>query len=641
MPRSHTVIGTAGHIDHGKSSLILSLTGYNPDVLREEQEREMTIELGFAFYSDEVTFIDVPGHEKFLKTMLAGASSVDGAILVIAADDGIMPQTIEHFEILQLLGVKQGIIALTKIDLSDEDWRDLVIEEIRDLTKGTFLENAPILPLSNRTREGMDDFRTALDELIATAETRGDRGLFRMWIDRAFSIKGSGTIVAGTVLSGKVKTGDKVDILPSTIKARVKRIQVHKNDVDMSTIGERAALNLPGVNKDSVSRGDLLATPDHYRPSFMLNARMNLMSSASKPLETRTRLRLHLGSSEHIGRIIMLEKQPIEPGRSALVQFRLEDQAMADIGDRYVVRSFSEGRVLGGGVILETHPRKTKFVDAPELDRLHRLESAEPAEIIRQHLERVGEKTAEAVSIARELAFPSGDVIDILSALQRDNIVTVLIPDPKWQVVSSGCFNRLREGILSYLADYHQRNPHVKGARKSDLKARLMPDAAQIMIDKLLENLAGDDAIIIEGEYVWRFDHRISFSPKQEKLKTEIVDLYKERGFNPPDVNEIADKFGLKVNDLEPVLAGMCDLGELMKLHGPEGKPFYFHKDTIEDAKTILLKFFEDNDEMRFFEFREMLGSTRKFTTPLLMHFDDIGLTLRSGEVRKLREKGK
>ncbi|NQU06695.1 MAG: selenocysteine-specific translation elongation factor [Calditrichaeota bacterium] len=637
MSHSHTVICTAGHIDHGKSSLMLNLTGYNPDVLREEQEREMTIELGFVFYGDDVTFIDVPGHEKFLKTMLAGVSSVDGAILVIAADDGIMPQTREHFEILQLLGIKQGIIALTKIDLAEEDWRELVIEDIKEMTKGTFLENAPILPLSNRSKDGLDEFKTALDKLIASASSRSDRGLFRMWLDRAFTIKGSGTIVAGTVLSGEVKTGDRVVILPTGTNARVKKIQVHKQDVSSSSIGERAALNLPGINKEDVKRGDLLATPDHYRPTYMLNARLNLVSSAPKQLETRTRLRLHLGSSEHIGRVIMLERQPIQPGSSGLVQFRLEDQAMADIGDRYVIRSFSEGRVMGGGVMLGIHPQKMKYAEEDELKRLKRLESAEPHEIIRQYVSSIGNKTSDAVTMSKELALPKGDVIDIIGALSRDREIKVLSPQPKWQVIDANLYTELMDNICNLLNEFHQKKSHLTGVRRADLKAKLMPQAPLNLLEALLTDLVDENKVAVDAEIVRKSDHQVTFNKDQEQLKWRVVDIYIESMFSTPGIDELSSELGNKTDEIDPIVTGLCELGELLKLHGPDGKPFYFHRIAIEKAEELLNSFFTEHSEMKFFEFRELIGTSRKYTTPILMYFDGKGLTYRDGDVRKLK----
>lgn len=636
MIQTHTVICTAGHIDHGKSSLIISLTGYNPDQLREEQERELTIELGFAFYRDDVTFIDVPGHEKFLKTMLAGASSVDGAVLVIAADDGIMPQTREHYEILQLMGVEIGVIALTKIDLVDEEWIELVKDDIREMTKGTFLQDAPILPLSNRTNEGMVGFRAALDEMIESVPSRKDRGLFRMWIDRAFTIKGFGTVVAGTVLSGSARTGQRVEILPEGKDARIKRIQVHKQDVPKCALGERAALNLPGVDKASVKRGHLLAAPDHYRPSYMLNARLHLLSSSVRPLVTRTRLRFHIGSSELIGRVILLEQKPIQPGNSALVQFRLESQAMADVGDRFVFRSFSAGRVLGGGILLEIHPVKARRIGDIDIERLKRLESAQPREMVIQYLAQVGDVTSNAKKISQETASPKGEVIDILSALERDGMVVVLEAEPKWSVVIRSCYDDLRLDIVEYLRQFHSDKPYLTGARRSDLKAKLMPSGSPKLLERLMNDLKEDEVVIANGETVRLTDHKVSFTPEQEKVRDRISQIYLERRFVTPQPFELADELGVPEKEIKPLITGLCELGELIELYGPDGRSVYFHGDCIEEARVMLMEFFESHDEMKFFEFRELIGSTRKFTTPILVYFDDKGVTYRDGDVRKL-----
>ncbi len=639
MNRTHTVICTAGHIDHGKSSLIIGLTGYNPDQLREEQEREMTIELGFAFYGDDVTFIDVPGHEKFLKTMLAGASSVDGSVLVIAADDGIMPQTREHFEILQLMGVETGIIALTKIDLVDEEWVELVIDDIRELTQGTFLEGAPVLPLSNRSGVGMVEFKAALDKLIASVPSRKDRGLFRMWIDRAFTIKGFGTVVAGTVLSGKAKLGQRVEILPDSLESRIKRIQVHKQNVESCHLGERAALNLPGIDKDEVKRGQLLATPDHYRPSFMLNARLNLMKSAKKPLEHRTRLRFHIGSSEQIGRVVLLDKDVIMPGESGFVQFRLESKAMADVGDKYVFRSFSEGRVLGGGILLEIHPPKARKISEMEIERLHRLESVQPRELVIQYLAKVGEVTSNVKKIAQETASQKEEIVDIIGALERDGEVVILAPDPKWTVVITVKYDELRQDILSFLEKFHIEKPYLSGVRRSELKATIMPNVAQKLLERLIRDLIEDGLVAIDGEIIRNFNHKVSFTPEQERVKDLICDLYRERRFVTPIPFELSDQLDVPADMVDPIIIGLCELGELVELFGPDGRSLFFHRDTIELAQHKLLKFFENHDEMKFFEFRELIGSTRKYTTPILMHFDNIGLTYRDGDVRKLQNK--
>lgn len=638
MSQKHTVICSAGHIDHGKSSLIEKLTGYHPDVLQEERDREMTIELGFAFYGDEVTFIDVPGHEKFLKTMLAGASGVDGAILVIAADDGIMPQTMEHFQVLKFMGIKEGIIALTKIDLVEEEWIELVKEEIQELCKGSFLENAPIIEVSNRTGKGIDLFREKLTELISRVPRRKDRGLFRMWLDRAFTIKGAGTIVAGTVLSGQAKINDHVEILPEKKEARIKRIQVHKTDVDHCKIGDRAALNLPGIDKETVHRGDLLATPDHYRPSFMLNARLIALPQNNKAIENRLRIRLHLGSSELIGRIVLLEDCPVGPGDQALVQFRLESQAMADVGDRFVVRSFSEGRVIAGGKILEVHPRKQRRINEGEKQRLNRLESAEPHEIIRQYLMKLDTLYADAETISHETSFLKSHVIDILSAMRRDDEIVVIDKDPKWGVVLSSRYDDIQKDIIDYVRNFHAKNKNLTGVRRSDIKSRLLPRVGQNVFEFLLRDIEKAGEINLAGEIVSHRDFKISLTGEQEEIKNALDALFQENRFSPPNLSEIPSLVNSTEKEIKPILTAMIELGILIQLFTPEGKPIYYHKNAIDEARRLLLEFYETHDELKFFEFRELIGSSRKFTTPLLNLFDDEGLVIRDGEVRRLRK---
>ncbi|MCI0514261.1 selenocysteine-specific translation elongation factor, partial [candidate division KSB1 bacterium] len=406
----HYIIGTAGHIDHGKSALVQSLTGTHPDRLKEEQEREMTIDLGFAFWGDQITFIDVPGHEKFVKTMTAGVSTIDLVLLVIAADDGIMPQTLEHFEILQLLGVRQGIIVLTKIDLVQADWLELVQEEIRQLVKGSFLESAPMIPISNVTGQGIDHLQQQLRQILPTIKSRPDKGIFRLWIDRVFSIKGSGTVVAGTVLSGACKTGDTVELLPRQKLLRVRRVQVHNKSLEQCVTGERAAINLMDVDKADIQRGDILAWPKYFQPTYMFNARLQLLKSCSRPLKNRARVHLHLGTGEIIARIVLLERNELAPGQSAFVQFRLEAPVAPDYGDLFVIRSFSPTRTIGGGVVVEVRASKTKWLPTAELQRLALLEHANPGDMIEQYLLKQAYEPQSISALSKALAIPTADI---------------------------------------------------------------------------------------------------------------------------------------------------------------------------------------------------------------------------------------
>jgi len=637
----HTVICTAGHIDHGKSSLILSLTGSHPDRLKEEQEREMTIDLGFGFYSEQVTFIDVPGHEKFLRTMLAGVSAVQGAILVIAADDGVMPQTREHFDILRILNVPRGIIALTKIDLADAEWLEMVKAEIRDLTAGSFLQDAPILPVSNRTGEGIDQFRVALDQMIDQCQASSNRGIFRLWIDRSFTLKGAGTIVAGTVLSGHLKLGDRVEILPAQIAARVKRIQTHNHDVTSAGVGDRIAINLPGIEKETVERGNLLATPDSFRPTYIVNGRLDVLAGLQKPLEQRTRIRLHIGSAEYIGRLSILEGEQLFPGGTGFVQFRLETEVLANIGDRYVIRSFSEGRVLGGGVALEIHPPKQKSASAGQIERLCRRETGEPTELTRQVVIHAGASTIDATQIARELGILEEEAVDLIGGLAAEEVVTVLQGAPRWIVVETALMKELGERVLKELTAFHASKPQLKGMKKSELKSRLIPESPPILIDRVLELLGNREAIVLSGDLIALTGHKIAFSAEQEKAKDAIEAAFKASLFSPPELSVLAADLEVDPSMMEKLLRGLTELGSIVRLVDPEGKPIYYHAEALNQAKAIILQFFETHDEMKFFEFRELIGSSRKFATPLLGYWDDHGLTFRAGDVRKLQPNAK
>ncbi|UCD19405.1 MAG: selenocysteine-specific translation elongation factor, partial [candidate division WOR-3 bacterium] len=341
VSKKHIVIGTAGHIDHGKSALVKALTGVDPDRLKEEKERGMTTDLGFVFYNPDVTIIDVPGHEKFVRHMVAGASTIDFVIFVVAADDGVMPQTHEHLEILKLLGIQQGVVAITKKDLVEEEMLEVVKEDVKSVLQNSFLENAPIIAVSNVTKDGIETLRKDLDELIAQTKPKTDRGIFRMPIDRRFVIKGFGTVVAGTVLSGSVTVGETLELLPEKKSVKVRGIEVHNEKVEDVTTGFRAAINLVGAEKEEIERGDVLAQPGYFEPSVYLNASLYLLKSAGKPLKNFTRLRIHVGTSEIFGRVVFLDRKVLNPGEKAMAQFRLEAQAVCDINDNYVIRTYS------------------------------------------------------------------------------------------------------------------------------------------------------------------------------------------------------------------------------------------------------------------------------------------------------------
>lgn len=376
--KQQVIVGTAGHVDHGKSSLVKALTGIDPDTLPEEKNRGMTIELGFVFmdtpdFAKQIVFIDVPGHEKLVRTMIAGASNIDLALLVIAADEGIMPQTEEHLDILQLLGIKRGLIAMTKTDLVSREDLQAVTNEIKNFVADSFLNDSPIIPVSSVTGAGLDEIKSALTDIAKKAESRYDTGIFRMPIDRIFTMRGFGTIIAGTILSGTVSVGDTVEIFPDKILAKVRGIQVHRQSVPKSFLGRRTALNVPDVKTEQLRRGQCAGAPDSLMPTNRLDAQLYLLKSYGKKLKNRTRLRFHTATEEVIGRLILLDREVLSSGDTTLVQFYLEAPVVALPKDRFVIRTFSPLKTIGGGAVLDVTPKKHKrfaFQEVADLEKL-------------------------------------------------------------------------------------------------------------------------------------------------------------------------------------------------------------------------------------------------------------------------------
>ena len=634
----HTVVGTAGHIDHGKSSLIISLTGYDPDRLKEEKETGMTTDLGFAFLGDSITIIDVPGHEKFIKNMLSGVSTLDIALFVVAADDGVMPQTVEHFEILQLLGIQHGIIALTKVDMVEPDWVELVKEDLHELVKGTFLENAPIFSVSNQTGEGVAELKTTLFELAETLPPRADRGIFRLWIDRVFTIKGAGTIAAGTVLSGELKPGDKLDLLPAEKTLRVKKVQVHNKPKEKSVIGERVAINLMNVDVDEIKRGDLLASEGYFTPTYMFNARLHLLSSCKKPLKNRARVRLHLGTAEILCRVINLEKSDFYPGTESIVQFRLEEKAAPDVGDAFVIRDYSPGRTIGGGVVLETHPEKLKYLPDEKIEVLEDISDADPEKMLEYHLRINPQRNFTLETIAREKALSLKDAADLVQSLLDKSHLLKLENGPNDTYVHTEEFARTKENLKRFLREYHAANPMRKGIKKSELKMRLFPDGEQTFFGILLSHMLKEEEIGIDKEKIFIAGHVIEFDPSQFEMKEKIEKIYYDAAFVTPEFEELVEMLGEKKSEkVRDVVNGLVESGVLTELGVKLGKALLFHSTRIEEAKKMVLDTITEKGEAKFYELREKLDSTRKFTTPILVHFDEQGLTKRIGDVRVLR----
>ncbi|MDP6777013.1 MAG: selenocysteine-specific translation elongation factor, partial [Candidatus Latescibacteria bacterium] len=470
---SHVIIGTAGHIDHGKTALVQALTGIDTDTLPEERERGVTIDIGFAYWKDNVTIIDVPGHERFVKNMVTGVCSVDLALFVVAADDGAMPQTREHLGILNLLGVQRGIVALNKVDLADAEWTDLVREDLEGLFAGTFLAGAPIVPVSSVTGEGIDELRALIEAEIEDVQMRPDRGIFRLPVDRAFSVRGFGTIVTGTVLSGRVRPRDEVALLPEGRTLRVRGIQIHGGDVEVAEVGARAAVNLTGVEVEEVERGDILAQPGYFSTTYMIDARLNLLPDAPIPLRNRARVHLHLGPGEVLARVILLEADELHPGGSQLVQFRLESPGVAARGDRFVIRRYSPVHTLGGGIVLDAQPAKHRRHREEVHENLRGLEQDDPTRVLAHRLASAGFQAKTPRELASEMGLAPEDVESRLREL-IDAGDAVAVPQAGQELyVGAEIWQDLLRRTQDALSAFHSSHPLQAGIRPNELRLQV------------------------------------------------------------------------------------------------------------------------------------------------------------------------
>ena len=631
---SHVIIGTAGHIDHGKTALVKALTGIDTDTLPEERSRGVTIDIGFAYWKDNVTIIDVPGHERFVKNMVTGVCTVDLALFVVAADDGAMPQTLEHLGILNLLGVRRGIVALTKIDLVEAEWVTLVMEDLRDLLAGTFLEDAPIVPVSSVTGEGIDDLRALVEAEIARVEARPDRGIFRLPVDRVFSVRGFGTVVTGTVLSGQVRAGDEVVVLPSDKHVRVRGVQIHGQDVAEAEVGARAAINLSGVEVEEIERGDFLAQPGYFSATYMIDARLRLLSDAPAALENRTRLHLHLGSGEVLARVILLEAEELLPGESQLVQFRLEAPGVAARGDRFVIRRYSPVHTLGGGIVLDAQPAKHRRFRKETLQVLRDLEQDDPTRVLETRLRAAGLRPRSVQDLAAEMGISAAGLEERLRPILDAGKAVGFGQAGRDYYLHVDCWQDLLGRIQDALAAFHKTNPLRPGIPRNELRLQVAgrppAEAYAQGVDHLLERgvLASDDSFLRLA------DHTIRLTPEQERVRDEVLDALRKGGATPPDLQELPAKVGEAPETVRAVVAAMQAMGNLARLDDA----LLFHPEALGEVEGKLTAYLKANGKIEVSAFRDLAGTTRKYAVPLLNYFDNRGVTAREGDVRVLRK---
>jgi selenocysteine-specific elongation factor len=629
---SHVIIGTAGHIDHGKTSLVKALTGIETDTLPEEKSRGVTIDIGFAYWKDHVTIIDVPGHERFVKNMVTGVCTVDLALFVVAADDGVMPQTREHLGILNLLGVSRGIVVLTKADLVEADWLELVTEELGDLFEGTFLADAPIVPVSSATGQGIDDLRTLVEETIGEITERPDRGIFRLPVDRVFSVQGFGTVVTGTIISGSVKPKDELELLPAGKKVRVRGVQTHSKDVDEAFVGARVALNVNGVEVDEVTRGDIMAQVGYFKATYMIDARLHLLPDAPSVVKNRARVHLHLGPREVLARVILLESDELHPGESQLVQLRLEEAGVAARGDRFVIRRYSPVQTLGGGVILDPQPVKHRRFKEDVQVVLKDLERDDPTEVLSARLKAAGLEPRTVSALAAEMGIADADIEVRLKSLVEKGDVVAFVVSGKDYYAHQTCWERLKKNIEAGLTKYHEANSLKQGARREELRALVDGRASRDFFDYGVGYLIETGVIQSTDSLLSLSTHTISLSADQAHIRDMILPLLQAGGTSPTDLKALPEALGKDAKVVQDVVAAMQGMGDLVRMDDT----LLFHLDVIAGVEEKLLTYFQSQTEIDVATFRDLVGTTRKYAVPMLNYFDTKGTTIRQGDVRVL-----
>ena len=630
------ILGTAGHIDHGKTSLVRAVTGIDTDRLKEEKERGITIELGFAHLDlpngRHIGVVDVPGHEKFVKNMVAGATGIDIVAMVIAADEGVMPQTREHMEICTLLGVRHGLVALTKVDMVDEEMLELAQEDIREFTRGSFLENAPILPVSAVTGQGIPEFVRAVEALANEVPDRPASTLFRLPVDRVFTMKGFGTVITGTLVSGRVQVGDPVMVYPSGVTSKVRGIQVHNESVNAAESGQRTAINFQGLDKEAVARGEVLSSPGVLKPSYMVDVHFHFLAGAARPLKNRSRVRFHTGTSEILGNLILLEADELKPGEATVAQLRLDTPVAVVKGDHYVVRSYSPVRTIGGGQVLNPIPPKHKRLKPEIVAGLKSILGSPPEKLIDFHLEAAGPAGASFADL-RLMTSLTDKQLDGALQLMMSGRTAILVDKEARTFIHKKNFDALVQGTAAELQAYHKAFPLKSGMLKEELKGKLPPGADVKLFNLVLNQMIKDNAIVQEEKTVRLKAHKVSLAGDEATLRQDILKIYRQGGLQPPFFRDVVESLKADPGQAKDVLNHMIEQGLIVRTK----EDLFFHAEAIAELKQRLVKFLEDNGEINPAQFKEMTGASRKFLIPLFEYFDSKNVTLRVGDVRKLR----
>jgi selenocysteine-specific elongation factor len=630
------VVGTAGHVDHGKSTLIQALTGIDPDRLAEEKERGMTIDLGFAWLKlpsgQEVSIVDVPGHERFIHNMLAGVGGIDIALLVVAADEGVMPQTREHLGILDLLAIPSGVVVVTKVDLVDEEWLGLVMAEIEEAIAGTVLAGAPIVPVSSVTRAGLDELVTLLDAMLQHDRARPTTGRVRLPVDRVFTISGFGTVVTGTLVDGELQVGQDVEIQPSGRRARVRGLQSHRRKVIRASSGTRVAVNLAGVATDELVRGEVLTTPGSLQATRLVDVKLRVLEDAPRPLLHNMPLTFHSGAAETMAKASLLDRQQIEPGEVAWAQIRLALPVALAKGDLFVVRAPSPSATMGGGTVIEPHPRRHRRNQAPVLERLAVLERGSPDEVVLEQLRlreptdfqslagRAGLSIEESQTVVAAL-IASGELVALDGA---GGGVTRIVPNTI--LVSRAGWQRVADGVRDQLAAHHRAYPLRRGMPKEELRTRLALDGRTF--SRVVGRLLGEDAVREVGPFLALPDHEVRLTPETQVRADRLVAELRAAGASPPGRHELEARHGLSGEATQALIEN----GELVEV----AADLVYPRDILDRIVGDVVSAIRAHGAISVAGVRDLTGTSRKYSLAILAHLDERRVTRRVGDDRVL-----
>ncbi len=629
---SHVIIGTAGHIDHGKTTLIKRLTGIETDRLEEEKRRGITIDLGFAFFDlpsgKRAGIVDVPGHERFIKNMLAGVSGIDLVLLVISADEGVMPQTQEHLDILSLLEVKKGIVVLTKSDLVEPEWLEMVKEEIKEKLKGTFLESAPMIPVSAVSGSGIQELIKVIDDMVETVPVKRTQDAARLPVDRVFTMTGFGTVVTGTLTEGILQEGQTLNLFPSGMEVKVRKLQVHSQEVPTAFAGQRVAVNLSNVKKTDIHRGDVLAAPNSLKTSHMIDVEMKLLSSYHREIPNWTRLRLYQGTKEVLCRLVLLDREVLKPGETCYAQLRLEEAVAFKYNDRFVLRFYSPLETIGGGKVLDPNAIKHKRFKEDVIEAFIQKQSGDHDTFMADALYRLSPTLPNISALTEQSGIVKDEVLRMMGTFIEAGMA-VQIGDV---YLHMAFIEEMAEELIKTLNDFHAKNPLKAGMGKEELRTRIFKASKVKIFDELLNIYIKKDMIRLEGQFISLKTFEIELSKEQQAKKKLLIETYLEAKFSPINTVEQLTKLHFGSKD-QPIVDYCLAIGELVKLD--EG--LFIHSKWLGEAKSKLTTYFETHDTVELGDFRDLLGTSRKVAVLILEYFDNIKFTVRNENQRRLK----